>query len=289
VATSIFTSQIPAILDGDDGTDYTLGTEFERSNDGSITHGRWYCPDPAPVSAQFVLYAVTGGTELARAVFGTLTPGAWNTVELPSPVAYVAGTNLVAAVYTPSFYTATASFFTGDLVNDDITAPGATNGRLGNTDEYPSMVSGNDACFFADIVFASGEVEPAEGVAELGLALTVAAAGARASAGAAVLGVQLDVAAAGARDSAGAAAAQLELAVAAAGARASVGTAAAGIVFTIAAVGARPSLGSAALGLALTVDAAGPVAEVIPGTLIAGALAAPVLTPGGSSPTLTPS
>jgi hypothetical protein len=157
MATSIFTAQTPSITNGDDGTDYTLGTAFRRSASGSITHGRWYFPDPVPAgTTEFILYDVDTQAELARASFVSPAANAWNTVELASPVAYTANTLLVAAVYTSARYVATANFFTADLVNGDITAPGATNGRLGNTDEYPSTVSGNDACFFADVVFAGG-------------------------------------------------------------------------------------------------------------------------------------
>jgi hypothetical protein len=155
VATSIFTSQTPAIAEADDGTDYTLGTAFRRSTSGSITHGRWFFPTNPPTgTTQFVLYN-SAGSELSRASFASPTGGQWNTVALPSAVAYTADTLLVASVYTSGRYVATLNFFGSDLVNGDITAPASENGRLGNTDEYPSIVAGSDLCFFADVVFAS--------------------------------------------------------------------------------------------------------------------------------------
>lgn len=156
MAESIFTSQTPAILNGNDGVAYTLGTEFSRSTDGTITHGRWYFPDPIPTgTTDFVLYPGAGGAALARASFVAPVAGAWNTVALSAPVAYTAGTPLIAAVRTSGMYVATASFFAADLVNGDITAPAATNGRLDTADQHPGNVSGNHACFFVDVVFAA--------------------------------------------------------------------------------------------------------------------------------------
>lgn len=153
MALSIFTSQVPAILNGDDATAYTLATAFSRATDGRITHGRWFFPNPIPAgTTDFVLYPGASGPALARVPFVAPTPGAWNTVALPSPVVYTAGTVLIAAVRTSGMYVATANFFTADLVNGDITAPVA-NGLLDTADQHPGNISGNHANFFADVVF----------------------------------------------------------------------------------------------------------------------------------------
>ncbi|GAA4439399.1 DUF4082 domain-containing protein [Phytohabitans houttuyneae] len=163
MATSIFSpATTPAITNGDDATDYTLGTKFLRSVDGSIVRGRWYFPDPLPAgTVEWVLYS-DAGTELARQAFVDPAAGQWNeTPDLAVPVAYTANTVLRAAIYTPGDYVATPNFFaTADHINDDITAPGndggaeQNNGWLGSTDEFPNIISGNAASFFADIVFA---------------------------------------------------------------------------------------------------------------------------------------
>jgi hypothetical protein len=156
VADSIFTSQVPAITNGNDATAYTLGTEFSRSTSGTITHGRWYFPNPVPTgTTDFVLYSGAGGSAIARASFVSPVAGAWNTVALTTPLAYTAGSVLVACVRTSGNYVATANFFTTDLVNGDITAPAAVNGRLDVADQFPGNVSGNSACFFPDVVFAA--------------------------------------------------------------------------------------------------------------------------------------
>lgn len=261
MATSLFTGQTPAVPDANDGTDYTLGTAMRRSTSGQIVRGRWYCPTTPPTGTpDFVLYS-SAGVELHREPWPGLLGGQWNeTPDFDVPVDYTANDLVVASVYTSGQYCATvdpAFWNAADLVNGDITAPGAQNGRLSNVDSYPSNIV--DLCFFVDLVFADdAPAELAEGEATLGIALTVATAGARGSAGVAAAGVGLAVSASGARDSSGFAAAGLQLQVAAAGGRESSGIAAAGLVLTVAASGARAAQGTVALGLALTAAAFGP-------------------------------
>lgn len=130
----------------------------------------------------------------------------------------------------------------------------------------------------------AGGAAPAEGTANVGLTLDVAAAGSRASAGTAGIGLELAVAATGERPSAstanvglvwdvaatgqapgmlaeGTADVGLVLTVAAAGFRNSSGTTDFGVAWNIAAAGTAPSIedgqGTTNLGLALTVAAAG--------------------------------
>lgn len=168
MADNIFGNTVPGLTNGDDGTDYTLGTRFSRSTSGTIVRGRWYFPNPLPVGTTFwVLYDDTTQAELVRQAFTSPVAGAWNeTPDLSSPVAYTAGTVLRAAIYTPGDYVATVGFFaTADLVNGDITAPGnqggqQNNGWLGNADEFPSIISGNSASFFADVVFGTVSTAP---------------------------------------------------------------------------------------------------------------------------------
>lgn len=164
MADNIFGNLTPAITNGDDGTDYTLGTRFRRSTSGQIVRGRWYFPDPVPTgTVEWVLYDDATQAELARQAFVAPVAGSWNeTPNLAVPVDYTANTLLRASIYTPNRYVATTSFFaTTDHVNGDITAPGnaggslQNNGWLGSTDEFPSIISGNAASFFADIVFAA--------------------------------------------------------------------------------------------------------------------------------------
>jgi hypothetical protein len=146
----------PVLTDANDGTDYTLGTRFTRSVNGTIRRGRWFFPLTFPGIAQWVLYS-DAGAELARQAFVAPILGAWNeTPDLAVPINFVANTILRCSIYTPQPYTATVNFFSGaDYVNGDVTAfGGGGNGWLSNVDSFPSNVSGNAANFFADVVFA---------------------------------------------------------------------------------------------------------------------------------------
>lgn len=107
----------------------------------------------------------------------------------------------------------------------------------------------------ADLAFDTGDPEPAEGTADMGLALAVSAAGGRPSEGLAQLATALTVAATGARPSTGTAAFALALTAAASGSAPDVddagGSAAFGLALDLAVTGARPSSGTANFDLAL--------------------------------------
>jgi hypothetical protein len=257
VATSLFTSQTPAVPDANDGTDYTLGTAMSRSTSGQIIRGRWWCPTTPPSGTpDFVLY-YGAGTELHREPWPGLVGGQWNvTPEFALPVDYDADDVVVPSVYTSGQYSATVdpAFWNGtDLVNGDITAPGATNGRLSNTDSYPSNVV--DLCFFVDLVFADDT--PPEGQGAVGLELAVAGTGSINADGVAAAGLELAVAASGAVNADGVAGAAIALTLATTGATDPVGVAGAGLVFTVAASGATDPVGTAGAGLVLTAAATG--------------------------------
>lgn len=268
MATSLFTSQTPAVPDANDGTDYTLGTEMSRSNSGQIIRGRWYCPTTPPTGTpDFVLYD-GAGTELHREPWPGLVGGQWNeTPDFAAPIDYTANDTIVASVYTSGQYCATVdpAFWNGsDLVNGDITAPGATNGRLSNVDSYPSNVV--DLCFFVDVVFASA-VAPAQGTVSATLDLAPAIAGQRASAGQIGAAIALSLAVTGSSPNSGTVAATLGLAPALAGARASTGVLSASLGLAPALAGARTSVGAVNAALVLTPALAG--VRGASGTLVA--------------------
>jgi hypothetical protein len=163
VAESIFTSQVPLAGNVNDGTQYTLGTVWTPAVNGTVTHIRVYAPASAPASPFVgVLYSVTddiSGVELSRATFGALTPSAWNTVELPGGgVSVTAGQYYAATYITPDFFVLTTLFFTSSgVTNGNLTAiqSGAPfgNGRIHVGDGFPEVTSGQQACYFADVVF----------------------------------------------------------------------------------------------------------------------------------------
>lgn len=183
MAESIFTSQTPLAGDASDATQYTLGTVWTPAVNGTVTHIRVFAPASAPGSAFVgILFRVdsdTTGTELSRATFGALTPLAWNTVVLSSPVAVTAGTYYCAAYRTPDRFVLTTSFFTSSgVVNGNLTAiqSGSPygNGRLHVGDGFPEVTSSQQSNYFADVVFEAGAVN---GAGSATLATTATAAG----------------------------------------------------------------------------------------------------------------
>jgi hypothetical protein len=167
VTESIFTVQVPANGDLNDGVDYTLGTLFTSAVNGTVDGIRWRYPHTSPASAIIgILYQFiddSNGTELARATF-TNTPvlDDWNTVNFAVPVNITAGTKYVAAIWTPGQYVSTSNFFTVALTNGDLTAladdAAAHNGRFifsVGSPAYPTF-SFNSSCYFADVLFTPG-------------------------------------------------------------------------------------------------------------------------------------
>lgn len=175
MAESIFTGQTPALTDANDSTRYTLCTLFTPAVNGTVTHGRWYFPatQPSrpPVFALFERTNDTTGTLLGTATFDlTGYAAGWRTVALSPQIAVTAGHYYYAAIKTEDRYVATTGFFTGSsVVNGNLAAPAddtgtpRRNGRFNDfgaqdVPDYPD--SGGGACYFADIVFAAGEVPP---------------------------------------------------------------------------------------------------------------------------------
>lgn len=207
MAESLFTSQTPVSGNINDGTTYTLGTVWTPAVDGTVTHLRMFAPTSAPagpvVGVLYRLDSDTTGVELSRATFGALALGGWNTVELPSAVSVSAGSYYVACYITPDRFVLTLDMFTTSaVVNGNLTAPQSGvpygNGRLHVGDGFPEITSGDRACYFADVVFEVGAgPSPAQGSADFGVDLAVAAEGGRDSAGDADLAVAFTVAAQG--------------------------------------------------------------------------------------------
>jgi hypothetical protein len=112
----------------------------------------------------------SGGTLLAsKTMVGAPTPAAWNVVSYDTPVAVVTTKLYKTSVFSgDGRYVLTTNFFTGDLVNGDLTsdANGDNPIGLGNlnngsftiagSNSYPT--NGGPSCYFADVVFeAAGD------------------------------------------------------------------------------------------------------------------------------------
>jgi hypothetical protein len=139
--TTIFTSQTPTgtpALDG--GGSVTLGVKFSSASSGFIKGIRFYKTAGYFGTHTGLLYASTGGSPLASAVFTGETASGWQTVLFPSPFAITAGTTYVAAFFDPSaYYVADNNGFAAPISNPPLTAP-AVGGvyAYGGTATFPN-------------------------------------------------------------------------------------------------------------------------------------------------------
>jgi hypothetical protein len=177
MAESIFTVQTPANPDEDDGVQLTLGTRFVPTVNGTIDGIRWFFPaSPTAGTINGRLYSWvsnTVGALLSNADFVAPTPGAWNTVNLPVPIAVTAGTPYVTAVYTPlGEYVSTAALFASAITNGNLTAtadtPTEENGKFVGGNAYPDD-SFNGNGYFVDVLFTAS-VAPTGTEVPVGLA-----------------------------------------------------------------------------------------------------------------------
>lgn len=167
---SIFTNQVPLAPDNGNPSNITLGTLFVPAVDGQITHFRWLAPTILPAGPGiFALWRFndnTTGTELARLDTAgklSLTAGAWNQIQLTTPVNVVAGQKYVVGIGGVNRYAASNNLFNGvAIVSGNLTAPadvaGANNGRFLDSDtaagwpHFPSQTY-QATGYFVDVVF----------------------------------------------------------------------------------------------------------------------------------------
>lgn len=174
---SLFTGQTPNVGNASDGTPgITRATTVQFSEDGQITHVRWWCPTTVTGTWTVAVWQVTAGdaggsgagTLLASKVHsGTPTGNAWNLTALDSAVPVVPGVLYRIGVHSnEGRYVASNSFFVTPLVNGSIIAE-ANNAdpvglgalrqgtfQINAALTYPQQV-GVAASYFVDVVFVA--------------------------------------------------------------------------------------------------------------------------------------
>lgn len=201
MAESLFTSQTPSVSANDGGPGIVTATTVQFATAGTITHVRFYASN-AGFSGTWtgaVWQVLTTDDSPSGTLLGSktlagssVTPDAWNTVALDTPISVATGVLYRVGLHTPSAYVATNSFFVSSLTSGNITAPanGADPVGLGSLKQgvfvinasltYPSSV-GLAASYFVDVVFEAGSA-PGAGTAALGLSLELSAYGSASSA-----------------------------------------------------------------------------------------------------------
>lgn len=173
---NLFTDQTPSITDASDGTPgITTATTVRFAQAGTVDGIRFYATTIVSGTYTGLLYQVDAaddvspaGTLLAsKTLAGAPTGGTWNTITFDTPASVSTGTLYRACLFSGAGrYVATASFFTSDLTNGDITAD--ANGDdpvlLGSLRQgtflvnaaagYPSG-AGNGTSYFVDVEFTA--------------------------------------------------------------------------------------------------------------------------------------
>lgn len=171
MASTLFGSAVPAILNADDGNTYVLGTAFTPDVDGTITHLRRYFPTTGQAGVSQGLYRDSDQALIGSVSWPDGTAAGWQQMALASPVAVTAGQTYQTTYFTPSKYTATAAygfpFTSGDLTA--IAANGKFNASVPALQFATGSLSGT--AVFADVVFEPDGAVP--GVTPDGLAVPV--------------------------------------------------------------------------------------------------------------------
>lgn len=197
--TNLFTTQTPASTNVSEGAPgVTVATTVWFSKAGTISGGRFFAPTTVTGTFQLALWQVTAddspagsgtGTLLGTATFGTLTPGAWNSVSFASPIAVTANTAYRIGVRTSDGrYTATSLFFSSSqLVNAGITAQATGTNPTGigpldngsyatNTTSYPNLTY-NGGSYFVDPTWTAAQEVPAPTTVTVSTSMPAAVAG----------------------------------------------------------------------------------------------------------------
>jgi hypothetical protein len=270
---TVFGSETPSVINGDDNDDYALGTVVLIGEAGTITHARQYFSDPLPSGP--VTWRVSDLSTLdliGSHVFASPAPG-WVEEELDPPIPIVSARNVLVWHGTPDGYVYTNGKFTSAaVVSGPLTAPRSAddpqavgNGRFGGDPGSPPVGTSGATAYFTDMVFAE---LPPQGSAAFALEFAFAATGeapeitpAQGSVG---FALALAPAGAGRADASSAGALAVAYQFGATGQTPAVspaqGSAAVGLGLAPAALGGRPAGGRAAFTLGLAVGAAGVVA-----------------------------
>jgi hypothetical protein len=147
-------SATPAILAVNDPSAVELGVKFTADANGEITGIRFYKGAANTGTHVGDLWSSTGQL-LATATFANESASGWQQVSFSTPVSITAGTTYIAAYHTSSGnYSATANYFTSNVVSGDLTAPVAGNGvyAYGSSDLFPTN-SFNATNYWVDVVY----------------------------------------------------------------------------------------------------------------------------------------
>jgi hypothetical protein len=194
---NLFGAAVPANPNETDA-DGSYGVVVDIAAGCSVIKARWRVPDTLPSGpVTWHLHELASGDLIVEHTFTGLIAGQWIEEDV-TPTAIAADVRAIAWVGTPDRYTATGGYFNGHSdTSGPLTAPATetvANGRFGGDPESIPNGTFNGGNYWVDLV---AEIASPEGVADLGLVLTLATTGQTPHAGTAAFGLGLALATTG--------------------------------------------------------------------------------------------
>ncbi len=151
---SLFTSSSTPASSVGGSVSNELGVKFQTTEDGEVTHFRFYRRSGDGGSHTGHLWL--SGSIISTAEFKSMSSSGWQDVLLATPVNIRAFTDYIVSYSSTSGFAYTDSFYTGaQTVGQLKTATGAGMYASGGAGTVPNTVYLSNASFFADVVFAS--------------------------------------------------------------------------------------------------------------------------------------
>ena len=150
----LFTTQVPALLDANDGVSYELGMKFRSGRSGKISALR-YWKAASDVGTHVGRIWDSAGTLLASVTLAGETASGWQQQALGAPISIAANTTYLVSVNINTNYAFTSNGLTTSIVNGDLsTVADGANGAFGNSGTFPTN-SFQNSNYFRDIVFTA--------------------------------------------------------------------------------------------------------------------------------------
>ncbi len=148
----IFTTQVPALVDANDGVSYELGMKFRSARSGKISALRyWKAPSDGGTHVGRVWDSA--GTLLASVTFTGETASGWQQQALATPLSIAVNTTYMVSVNINTNYVFTSSGLATPVANGDLsTVADGANGAYGTLGTFPTN-SFQNSNYFRDVVF----------------------------------------------------------------------------------------------------------------------------------------
>lgn len=154
----------PTLTDGNDGTDYTMGTRFSLAAPSNCVGVRWRAPDtpsiPGGEGLSVQIWVALTETLIASKTFAAPAAGQYVDVLFDTPIALAAATNYVASVHTRNYVFSTPTPSSGWVLVSPSGNLSGDESKLANYGAGPVYPGGTFTAWY----YVSPLIETAGGV-----------------------------------------------------------------------------------------------------------------------------